>query len=50
MGSDVYGPMGHELIPFFTKEDAAEFKKDHKGTRILVFEQITPAVIRKLDD
>ena len=50
MGSDVYGPMGRELIPFLTKEDAAEFKKDHKGTRILVFEQITPSVIRKLDD
>ena len=50
MGSDVYGPMGRELIPFFTKEDAGEFKKDHKGMRILVFQQITPAVIKKLDD
>ncbi len=50
MGSDVYGPMGRELIPFFTKEDAGEFKKDHKGKRILVFKQITPAVIKKLDD
>ncbi len=50
VGSDVYGPMGHELIPLFTKEDADEFKKDHNGTRILIFEQITPAIIRKLDD
>ena len=50
IGSDVYGPMGRELIPFFTKEDALVFKKDHNGTRILVFEQVTPAVIRKLDD
>ena len=49
-GSDVYGPMGRELIPFFTKEDARAFKKDHKGKRILVFEQVTPAVIGKLDD
>ena len=49
-GSDVYGPMGRELIPFFTQEDARAFKKDHKGKRILVFEQVTPAVIGKLDD
>jgi copper chaperone NosL len=49
IGSDVFGPMGRELIPFFTKEDASEFKKDHNGTRILVFEQITPAIIRELD-
>jgi len=50
IGSDVYGPMGRELIPFFTKEDAGAFKKDHSGTRILLFKQVTPAVIRKLDD
>ena len=50
MGSDVYGPMGRELIPLLSKEDAEEFKRDHKGTRILVFPEITPAVIRKLDD
>jgi copper chaperone NosL len=50
MGSDVYGPMGKELIPFFTQEDANAFKKDHKGKRILVFDQVTPAIIRKLDD
>jgi nitrous oxide reductase accessory protein NosL len=42
--------MGRELIPFFTQEDARAFKKDHKGKRILVFEQVTPAVIGKLDD
>jgi len=50
IGSDVYGPMGKELIPFFTKEDAGAFKKDHKGTRILSFDQVTPAIIRNLDD
>lgn len=50
IGSDVYGPMGRELIPFFTQEDAKAFKKDHNGTRILVFQQVTPTVIRKLDD
>ena len=48
-GSDVYGPMGHELIPFASKADAELFKKDHGGTRILEFKGIKPAVIKKLD-
>ena len=49
MGSDIYGPMGHELIPFATEEDARAFLKDHKGKKILRFEAITPKVIDKLD-
>ena len=49
MGSDVYGPMGHELIPFATEEDARTFMKDHKGKRILRFEAITPRVLEILD-
>ena len=49
MGSDVYGPMGHELIPLATGEDARTFMRDHKGKRILRFEEITPKVIDKLD-
>jgi len=39
-GSDIYSPMGHELIPFSTKEEALNFKKDHKGQRILSFKEI----------
>ena len=49
VGSDVYGPMGHELIPFATEEDARAFMKDHKGKRVLRFEEITPKVVEKLD-
>ena len=49
IGSDIYGPMGHELIPFATEEDARAFMKDHKGKRILRFEAVTPRVIGKLD-
>ena len=49
IGSDVYGPMGKELIPFVNESDAAEFKKDHKGKRILGFEDIKPGIIQKLD-
>jgi nitrous oxide reductase accessory protein NosL len=49
IGSNVYGPMGHELIPFVSQADAQEFKKDHGGTRIFEFKDIKPAVIKKLD-
>ena len=49
IGSDVYGPMGRELIPFLTEPDAREFMKDHRGRGILRFEEISPRVIEKLD-
>jgi len=50
IGSDVLGPMGHELIPLETKEDADEFMRDHKGNRILRFEQIELELLIDLDD
>ena len=49
VGSDVYGPMGKELIPFATGDAAREFSKDHDGTAVITYDQITPAVIDKLD-
>ena len=49
IGSDVYGPMGHELVPLETEEDAKEFLKDHAGTRILRFDAVTPALLQGLD-
>jgi nitrous oxide reductase accessory protein NosL len=49
IGGDVYGPMGKELIPFVSRADAEAFKKDHKGRRILRFENIKPVIIKKLD-
>lgn len=48
MGSKVYGPMGHELIPFATRAEAEEFMRDHKGRRILRFAEITPAILKGL--
>ncbi len=48
-GSDVYGPMGYELIPFKNKADALEFSKAHKGKKILSFDAITPQIIWSLD-
>ncbi|BBO92654.1 nitrous oxide reductase accessory protein NosL [Desulfosarcina ovata] len=49
VGSDVFGPMGHELIPLRTQADAREFKNDHHGRRILTFQQVKPATISRLD-
>jgi nitrous oxide reductase accessory protein NosL len=49
VGSDVTGPMGRELIPFASGQAALEFSKDHGGTAVLTYEQITPAVIDRLD-
>jgi copper chaperone NosL len=48
--SDLYGPMGHEPIPFEKKADAKRFLKEHKGKRILNFQGITNKVIVALDN
>jgi len=47
--SDIYGPMGHELIPFESEEEAKTFLKEHRGTRILSFEKITESLPYELD-
>jgi len=47
-GSDVYGPMGHELIPFGTRGAAESFLKDHHGKEILTFDRITPDLIKSM--
>ncbi|MBI5585129.1 MAG: nitrous oxide reductase accessory protein NosL [Deltaproteobacteria bacterium] len=49
LGSDVFGPMGKELIPFAREEEAREFMKDHKGKKILRFREITPEILKALD-
>lgn len=49
IGSNVYGPMGRELVPFKSKRDAEEFSKDHKGKQIVLFKDVTPALITALD-
>ena len=45
IGSDVLGPMGKELIPVGTGETAETFKRDHKGTMLLTFEQVTNDIL-----
>ncbi|MDD2853326.1 MAG: nitrous oxide reductase accessory protein NosL [Desulfuromonadaceae bacterium] len=48
-GSDVYGPMGRELIPFARETEAREFLKDHKGKVILRFLDVTSTLLKPLD-
>ena len=48
-GSNVYGPMGKELIPFAKEEEAKEFMKDHQGRAVLRFKEVTPDLIRSLN-
>lgn len=48
-GSDVYGPMGQELVPLASQADAEAFRKDHKGKRVLRFGDITPGLLKALD-
>ena len=39
-GSNVYGPMGNEFVPFYSIKDANSFKKDHYGMAVYGFLQI----------
>jgi copper chaperone NosL len=43
LGSDIYGPMGKELVPVAGKETAMTFLRDHQGTEILSFDQVKPS-------
>jgi nitrous oxide reductase accessory protein NosL len=49
IGSDVRGPMGHELIPLESAADAAEFLQDHAGKRVLRFDQVDLELLHQLD-
>lgn len=49
IGSDVYGPMGKELVPFGKLADAYAFLKDHKGKMVLRFSDVTPRVLKSME-
>lgn len=49
VGSDVYGPMGDELIAFEDKHKAQQFMLDHRGKQLFDFTQITQELVRSLD-
>jgi copper chaperone NosL len=48
LGSDVLGPMGHELIPFADKVEAETFLKDHRGSRLLPHAEISRELVEEL--
>lgn len=50
LGSDIYGPMGAELIPFEKESDAKSFYMDHQGKLVLKFNAVTVEEIHKLDE
>ena len=49
VGSDIFGPMGKELIPFPSESEAREFMKDHKGRAVLRFRDVTREMVNGLD-
>jgi len=48
VGSDVYGPMGHELVPFKDKKSAITFSLEHRGKHVYAFDEITEYMVRSL--
>jgi nitrous oxide reductase accessory protein NosL len=50
IGSDVFGPMGHEFIPLATRSDAEDFLREHKGKKILRFDEVKPDLPARIDD
>ncbi len=40
IGSNVYGPMGEELIPFKNEDEAKKFMADHFGKKVVSFDEI----------
>jgi len=50
INSDVLGPMGNELIPFTGNDEAKSFIRDHGGSVIKGFDEITPEIVKSLDE
>jgi len=48
-GSDVFGPMGAELVPLATADLAESFRTDHGGSAVLTFVDVDDVVLRSLE-
>jgi len=48
-GSNVYGPMGKELVPFREESDAKGFIRDHMGKSSMQFKDINSNLVKLLD-
>lgn len=49
LDSDIFGPMGRELIPFKSEKSAKAFMDDHNGKDIVKFDEITDKMVMALD-
>ncbi len=49
LDADVFGPMGHELIPFKNEKSAKTFLEEHHGKKIVRFNEITGKMLMRLD-
>jgi len=49
LDSDIFGPMGRELIPFKNKKSAKAFMDDHNGKAMVEFDEITDKMVMALD-
>jgi nitrous oxide reductase accessory protein NosL len=49
LGSNVFGPMGNELIPFKSKVSAETFMEEHNGKSMHAFGEITDKMVMALD-
>ena len=50
IGSDIYGPMGNELIAFKNESEAKTFYMDHRAKEYIGFSKITKEKVYKLDE
>jgi len=49
IGSNIFGPMGDELIPFIDQKSADNFMHEHKGKKVLNFTDISSTLVMGLD-
>ena len=49
LNSDIFGPMGHELIPFKSEKKAKTFLTEHNGKSLMKFDDITDEILMHLD-
>ncbi len=49
LGSNIFGPMGRELIPFKSQAEAKDFMVDHSGKSMARFDKVTHELMKGLD-
>lgn len=47
-GSDILGPMGHDFVPVKDKAAADDFKKEHRGNKILKFDEVSLETVKEI--